>query len=185
MVMNNKIHIFGASGAGTTTLGSLLARRLKIPHFDTDDYYWIETEVPYTEKREVSERVELLRTDLEKHSSWVLSGSCCGWGDFTITMFTLVVFLWIPHELRMARLRKREIDLFGLEAVSPGGWFHDNHREFMSWAEKYDFAGTDMRSRALHEQWISKLPCRVIRFEQPLPALEQVVRVEEVLDIHS
>jgi adenylate kinase family enzyme len=183
--MSDRIHIFGASGTGTTTLGSLLAGRLRIPHLDTDDYYWIETEVPYAEKREVSERVELLRNDLEKHSSWVLSGSLCGWGDFTITMYTLAVFLCIPHELRMARLREREIDRFGLEAISPGGWFHDNHLEFMSWAEKYDFAGTYMRSRALHEQWISKLPCRVIRIEQPLTVLEQAIRVEEVLDMHS
>jgi adenylate kinase family enzyme len=183
MAINYKIHILGASGAGTTTLSSLLAERLKVPHLDTDEYYWFKTDIPYTEKRGVNERVELLRTDLEKHSSWVLSGSLCGWGDFAITMFTLAVFLWIPHELRMARLREREINRFGLEAISPGGWFHDNHQEFMSWAEKYDLAGTDMRSRALHEQWLSKLPCKTIRFEQPLPTLEQAARVEEVLDI--
>ena len=183
--MSNRIHIFGASGTGTTTLGSLLAGRLNIPHFDTDDYYWFKTEVPYTEKREVDERVKLLRTDLEKYSSWVLSGSLCGWGDFAITMFTLAVFLWIPHELRMARLRERELDRFGLKAISPGGWFYENHLEFMAWAEKYDYAGTDMRSRALHEQWISSLPCRVIRFKEPLPALEQAVRIEQVLDMHS
>ena len=85
----------------------------------------------------------------------------------------------------MARLMEREINRFGLEAISPGGWFHDNHLEFISWAEKYDYAGTDMRSRALHEQWISKLPCRVIRFEQPLSDLEQAVSIEEVLDMHS
>ena len=184
MAENHRIHIFGASGAGTTTLGSLLAKRLKIPHLDTDDYYWFETEIPYTEKREVCERVELLRADLEKYSSWVLSGSLCGWGDFAVKMLTLAVFLYVPQEIRIARLRKREIDRFGLEAVSTGGWFHDNHQEFIAWAEKYDSAGPEMRSRALHEQWISRLPCKVIRFEQPLPALEQAVRVEEVLDIH-
>ena len=181
--MNYRIHIFGASGSGTTTLGSLLAKRLRIPHFDTDQYFWIKTKIPFTEKREVNERVKLLKTDLENHSSWILSGSLCGWGDFAIHMFTLVVFLWIPHELRMARLKKREIDRYGLEAISPGGWFHENHQEFMAWAEKYDLGGEDMRSRTVHEQWISKLPGKTIKLEQPLPALELAVSVEEVLDI--
>ena len=182
MVKNHRIHIFGASGAGTTTLGNVLAGRLNIPHLDTDDYYWFETGIPYTEKRGADERVELLRSDLEKYPSWVLSGSLCGWGDFAIDMFTLAVFLWIPQELRIARLREREINQFGLEAVSPGGWFYDNHEEFIAWTEKYDSAGLEMRSRALHEQWINQLPCKTIRFEQPLPALEQAVRVEEVID---
>jgi len=183
MMMNHKIHIFGASGSGTTRLGRLLAKRLKIPHFDTDDYFWIETEIPFTEKREVNERVGLLRTDLLEHSSWVLSGSLCGWGDSAIPMFTLVVFLWIPHELRMERLRAREINRYGLEAISPGGWFCENHREFMAWAAEYDSAGTNMRSRALHEEWVSKLPCKTIKLERPLPVHELAVSVEKALDI--
>jgi len=135
MAKSHRIHIFGASGAGTTTLGNVLAGRLNIPHLDTDDYYWFETGIPYTEKRGADERVELLRSDLEKYPSWVLSGSLCGWGDFAIDMFTLAVFLWIPQELRIARLREREINQFGLEAVSPGGWFYDNHEEFIAWTE--------------------------------------------------
>ena len=39
----------------------------------------------------------------------MLSGSLCGWGDIYIPFFGLVVFLWIPHELRMGRLAAREV----------------------------------------------------------------------------
>jgi hypothetical protein len=35
-----RIHILGASGSGTTTLGHALAARLQCPHFDTDAYFW-------------------------------------------------------------------------------------------------------------------------------------------------
>jgi adenylate kinase family enzyme len=35
-----KIHIFGASGSGVSTLGKSLALQLKIPFYDADDFYW-------------------------------------------------------------------------------------------------------------------------------------------------
>lgn len=181
--MNHRIHIFGASGSGTTTLGSLLAKRLNIPHFDTDEYYWIKTSIPYTVKREVYQRIELLNNDLQNHHSWILSGSLCGWGDFAIPMFTLVVFLWIPHDQRMQRLQAREIDRYGLEAISPGGWFHKNHEEFMAWASKYDLPGTDMRKQELHEQWMNELPCRLLRIDELLSLQESVAKVEEALNL--
>ena len=180
--MNQRIHIFGASGAGTTTLGNLLAKRLNIPHFDTDEYFWIKTSIPYTEKREVNQRIELLKADLQKHPSWILSGSLCGWGDFAIPMFSLVVFLWIPHDLRMERLRAREIERYGLEAISPGGWFHKNHEEFMAWAAQYDLPGIDIRKRELHEQWMSKLLCKVLRLEQLWSVQELALEIEKSIN---
>lgn len=179
--MNHRIHIFGASGSGTTTLGKVLANRLKIPHFDTDNYFWIKTDIPFTEKRDVDKRIELLEPDLKKHPSWVLSGSLCGWGDFAIPLFTVVVFLWVPHDIRMERLKAREIERYGKEAISPGGWFHENYEGFISWAEKYDTAGIDLRSKELHEQWMSKLPCKILRFEQPLSVNDLAIKVQEVL----
>lgn len=36
-----KIHITGASSAGSTTLGSELTTVLSCPYFDTDDYFWL------------------------------------------------------------------------------------------------------------------------------------------------
>ena len=181
MANNTRIHIFGAAGSGTTTLGKSLAERLNILHLDTDDYFWEDTEIPYTEKREQTKRIELLKTDLEKYPEWVLSGSLCGWGDFAIPMFTFAVFLWIPEDLRLSRLREREVTRFGQEALAPGGWFHENHTAFMEWAAQYDSAGTDMRSMALHEEWIKTLSCRLIRFEQPLSADVMTAQIAEYL----
>ena len=66
-MVNKRIHIFGASGTGTTTLGKSLAKRLDIPHLDTDDYYWGNTKIPYTEKRSFEQRIEILKIDLEKN----------------------------------------------------------------------------------------------------------------------
>ena len=175
--MDHRIHIFGASGSGTTTLGQLLSKRIDIPHFDTDDYFWEQSLIPYIKKRERSERVDLLKTKLQRFPEWILSGSLDGWGDFTIPLFTLAIFPWIPEEIRIKRLRKREIERYGSEALSPGGWFHENSEAFIAWASKYDSGGMDIRSRALHEQWMKELPCKLLLFEEPLSLDELISKV--------
>ena len=181
MADNKRIHIFGASGTGTTTLGKSLAERFNIPHLDADDYFWEDTEIPFTRQREINRRIKLLKTDLEESSEWVLSGSLCGWGDFAIPMFSFAVYLWIPQELRLTRLREREVERFGEEALAPGGWFYENHTAFIEWAAQYDSAGTEMRSRALHEEWMKQLTCRLVRFEQPLSVEIMSAQIQEYL----
>ncbi|WP_228410094.1 shikimate kinase [Chryseobacterium viscerum] len=34
-----KIHIFGASGSGVTTLGKALSEELNLEYFDSDDFF--------------------------------------------------------------------------------------------------------------------------------------------------
>ncbi len=45
---SRRVHIFGASGAGTSTLGRALADRHRLVHLDTDDFYWMPTDPPFT-----------------------------------------------------------------------------------------------------------------------------------------
>ncbi len=179
--MQRRIHILGASGSGTTTLGRVLSEKLRIPHFDSDNYFWVKTTIPYTQKTDIQTRVESLGEDLLA-PEWVLSGSLCEWGDFAIPLFTLVVFLWIPQELRLARLKIREISRYGEEALSPGGWFHKNHVEFMEYASSYDSGGLDIRSRQLHEQWLSTIPGPVLRIEEPLSIGELISTVQKMVE---
>jgi adenylate kinase family enzyme len=51
----------GASGAGVTSLGRAVADALAIPHHDTDDYFWQPTPPPYRDKREIADRLRLMR----------------------------------------------------------------------------------------------------------------------------
>lgn len=41
------IHITGASGSGTTTLGRALAQALGWRYLDADRYYWLPTSPPF------------------------------------------------------------------------------------------------------------------------------------------
>lgn len=44
---NRIIHIYGASGSGTTTLAKYICEKLNYVVMDTDDYFWRPTNPPY------------------------------------------------------------------------------------------------------------------------------------------
>jgi adenylate kinase family enzyme len=116
-----RIHITGASGAGVTTLGRALGGSLAIPHHDTDDYFWLPTCPPYRDKRDIGDRLWLMREVFLDRADWILSGSLDGWGDPLILYFDLVVFLYVPTEIRLQRLRSREATRFGV-ALGGARW---------------------------------------------------------------
>jgi len=175
-----RIHIVGASGSGTTTLGRAIAQAFGHAHLDTDDYYWEPTDPPFQVTREPAAREALLGAALDAHPRWVLSGSLCGWGDVFIPRFDLVVFLLATPEIRLARLLERERRRFGAHALAPGGAMHAAHGAFMAWAAGYDDGGEDMRSRRMHERWLAALPCPVIRLEEPLSVTQQMARLTDL-----
>ena len=170
-----RVHILGAAGSGTTTLGAALAARLRCPQHDTDAFFWLPTDPPFTDQRPAAERVALL-APLLAESAWVLSGSLCGWGDVFIPLFDRVVFLALPRDARMARLRRREQARYG-DKIAPGGVMHEASVAFRAWAARYDTAGLEQRSLRTHEEWMSRLPCPVLRLDGMLPSEEQVAQV--------
>ncbi len=177
-----QVHITGASGSGTTTLGVALSARLGISHFDTDDYYWMPTDPGYVEPRPMPERLARLADDLDTEPGWVLSGSMCGWGDPIISRLDLVVFLYVDTGVRMARLREREHREYGQEALAPGGRMHGNHVAFLHYAASYDYGDLQMRSLTRHDAWLADLSCPVLRFEGDVRTEEQVADVLSALE---
>lgn len=176
------IHITGASGSGQTTLGAALAKRFGHHHFDADNYYWIPTDQPFTTPREIEERRRMLGADLNANPRWVLSGSLVNWGDPFIPLFDLVIFLYVPHNIRIARLRAREMTRYGAETIAPDGRLHQHHTDFMTWAEKYDTAGDEQRSLILHNRWLASLACPVVRLEGDLTTEERLTRIEDFIE---
>src|SRR5262245_3203737 len=149
--MPARLHVVGASGSGTTSLAAAVAGRYGHRHLDTDDFYWRRTDPPFREPRPVEERLARLRDAIGGGAPWALSGSLCGWGDPLIALFDLVVFLAVPTVVRLTRLRARELERYGPEAIAPGGAKRESHVAFLDWAGRYDDGPADMRSRALHE----------------------------------
>ncbi len=174
--MTHRIHVFGASGSGTTTLGRAVASALGARFLDTDTYYWFATEPPFTHKREPAERLRLIERDVAGAVDWVLSGSLCGWGDALIDRFTLAVFLHLEPDVRLARLVDRERRRYGAR-IDVGGDLHEAHLAFVDWARLYDVAGEEVRSRALHERWMTTLSCPILRLDAVRPVADLCERV--------
>ncbi len=174
------IHIFGASGSGTTTLGGAIASKWGFAHLDTDDYYWLPTDPPYSAKRAIPERIAMLRAAIANQGDCVLTGSLCGWGDELIPLFTSVVFVKTDSETRLARLRERELNKLGTR-ILPGGDMYEEHEAFLAWAARYDTAGMDQRSLARHEQWLKGLACPVVRVDGSAPVEESLLLIQSAM----
>jgi adenylate kinase family enzyme len=175
-----KIHVVGASGSGTTTLAKALAENMGFGHFDTDDYYWKKTDPPYTEKVPIPDRIKNLKADLSARNTWTLSGSLVSWGESITEFFNVVVFIYLPPEVRLQRIIDRENTRYG-NRIKPGGDMYKTHLEFIEWAKQYDDANFTRRSRVVHEQWLSQLSCPVIRIEGVLSIQDEVEFVKSRL----
>ena len=161
------VHITGASGSGTSTLGRAVASRLGCPVLDADDFYWLPTQPPYAAKRDREQRWAVLRAALEEAGAcWVLSGSVVGWSPDLEAMFTLIVLLEASTLVRLERLRRREDEEHG-----------SVDQAFLDWAAEYDTADESMRSRRRHESWLSGQACPVLRLDstRPVEALTDAV----------
>ena len=160
--MKNRIHIFGASGSGTTTIAKVVCDKLGYKHFDTDSYFWYKTEQPFTEARPAEDRLRLMSTDLKSTEKWVLSGSLDGWGDPLLPLFELVVFVYVPQDIRVERLKKREYERYGDEILA-GGSRYEATKEFIEWAAGYDSGLLAGRNLPRHEKWLAGLEVEAIR----------------------
>jgi adenylate kinase family enzyme len=163
-----RILITGAAGSGATTLGRALAARLGCAHEDSDTYYWVPTDPPFTTTRPPEERIALLLPKLLARRDWVLSGQPIEWGAALEPLYELIVFLRLDHDLRMTRLRRRETADFG-PRIAPGGDMALSNAAFLEWASSYDTAGPERRSLAQHERWLSKQACPVLRLDSAAP----------------
>lgn len=172
-----RLHIFGAAGAGVTTLGRALSEELSVPYFDSDDYFWEATEPPFTVRRPARARDALVAADLARQPDWILGGSVLGWGADWRAAFDLAVFVWLPPALRLARLRRREWQRYGsVWEADPGR--RAQYQAFMAWAGGYD-DGTagGHRTLANHERWLSELAGPVLALRGDLTVAERVAAV--------
>ncbi|WP_339651861.1 AAA family ATPase [Halopseudomonas pelagia] len=173
--MTVRLHIFGASGSGTTTLARVLAKRCGWLHLDTDDFYWLPSKPPYLHKRPPQERVAMINEQTAQVPNWVLSGSLCSWGEALIPSFTHALFLRLDDNERMRRLQQRESQRYGTR-IQPGGDMHAQSQAFLEWAAGYEHGDIQTRSLLMHETWIERhLACPLLRLDSTRETPEELV----------
>jgi adenylate kinase family enzyme len=166
-----RVNVLGASGCGATTLGRSLAAALSLPYYDGDDYFHGPSDPPFQNPRSPEERYALITADLRPTESWVLAGGVAAWEPEPRLDFTCVTFLFVPTDVRIERLRRRERERFG-DRILEGGDMHATHEAFLEWASRYDVGDVEGKTLARHEAFLAKQTCPVLRFDGERPVSE-------------
>ncbi|MCL2298943.1 MAG: AAA family ATPase [Firmicutes bacterium] len=166
--MTGGILIFGPNGAGKTTLARALARLLGCKHMDSEDYFFRESEIPFTNPRTRDEAIGLLHADIAAHPLFVLSACTGDFGAEIISKYALAVFVTAPKELRMQRIEQREEARFGAR-VRPGGDMYERESQFRAWAASRDLSKIDA--------WAQTLACPVIHADGTRDIAENAARI--------
>ena len=159
--MARGIIIFGSAGSGKTTLGKLVAEKLKYPYFDIDDYIWRkDTEKPFTVMYTREEKINRLMTDITKGINFVMAGSMDSFNAPFVPLFDLAIHITASIDIRIARINKREFAIYG-ERIMEGGDMYEGHCHFLHDSSRYDTDGSPCM--ITHAQWADSLPCKVLR----------------------
>jgi len=100
-----KIYILGASGSGKSFLGNKLSDKLKVPHYELDDLYFIRK---YDKPRSYESRAKKAKK-LWAKNKWILDGGGGLWNRDAMKHAELVIWLQTPFRIRSWRLFKRYI----------------------------------------------------------------------------
>lgn len=160
MVGNKKIFcIYGASGAGSTTLGMALCEKLDYCLIDTDNYFWKYPEQPDMRIKEMYESI--IKSD---KTGVAITGSFWNWNTdykFLVDQIDVFVRVMLDQNIRIERLIRRETQRYG-DRIKENGDMYEKHNEFIKWAKKYDDGDLTTRSLKSHLYYEEKFKIKPI-----------------------
>lgn len=162
-----KLYIVGGAGSGKTTLAQNLSKKYNTPHFDLDELNWVNKNGHfYNERRDKTERAQLLSDILKNNPHWVCEGVYFkDWINPILEQADKVIILapskWLQHYRCLKRFINRKLKI---EASA--------HKEtFLSfiklclWNHTYETACLPLLVKKLEN---AHIPFEIIK-TQPLP----------------
>lgn len=162
--MPKGIIILGSAGAGKTTLGKLVAKKLGIAFLDIDEYVWKnDTDIPYTVMYSKDEKIKRLSAATETVEEFVMAGSMNSFHEHFDPLFHLAVYLTADQKTRVERVHSRALERFG-NRILPNGDMFEAHQSFLKDVAGYDY-GTSSCNSEQHEEWLNQLICPILRLD--------------------
>ncbi len=161
--MLNGIIIMGLNGSGKSTICHGLADLLNYRRMDVEDYYFLDSEIPYTKSRTHDMVKQLMLDDIKIYHNYVLSSVGCNWGSEIVSTYKLAILLYAPLQERLERIKQREITRFG-NRVLVGGDMYEAQKRF------HDMVAT--RSEEDIKQQAYSLTCPLLEIDATLPVKE-------------
>ncbi len=166
--MSHKIIVCGGNGAGKSTLGRALAEKTGWVFKDIEDYYFPKTnpEYIYAVQRTEEEVINALYADLKGNDNIIFASVRGNYSEQIAAMFTHAIFLSVPKDIRMKRVRQRSYDRFG-DRIMEGGDLYERENAFFDLVEK--------RSEKSITDWLEALDIPIIK-------VDGTERIEENID---
>ena len=187
------IAIMGLNGCGKSTLAHAIAKRLDFYEMDVEDYYFPEQKnsrqaileqqydvkceykgkLPYSTPRSISEVQEMIRTDIEKHPQFVISGVTMNWDEDILSVIDVAFILEVSTVERVRRVQHREEVRFG-SRVMVGGDMYEQQKAFR------EIIGN--RSNERVEESANRMHCKKVRLDGTKSIEENISNIMSVLE---
>lgn len=158
--------VCGGNGSGKSTLGRALAEALHVCFLDSEALYFPEgqDDNPFAAPRTEAEFLAVLEAETREPDFVFASvkGNC---GPEIRKRFSLAVWIDVPREIRLSRVRERSFRRFGARML-PGGDLYETEERF--------FARVAARSDEEMRAWVERLACPVLRVDGTRPVQDLV-----------
>lgn len=165
--MGTGIQICGLNGCGKSTIGRALAQKIGFHFIDNEDLYFPKSDPldPYASPRSREDAERLLLQEVKKHPYFVFAAVRGDYGKEIQPLYSCVIMVEVPKEIRLKRIRNRSFQKFG-ERMMPGGDLHEGEEAFFKMAEA--------RDDGYVEKWLKDVSCPIIRIDGTKPTEENV-----------
>ena len=167
--MQKRIIVCGLNGAGKSTFGKALAKKLGVAFFDIEDFYFPDRREgdPYAASLPREEVAARLLAALKNHAAFVLASVTADYGEEAEACLDRAVFLHVPDGVRMGRVRDRSYAKFG-ERMLPGGDLYEQEERFFTMAES--------RTEERITSWLARTALPVVHLDGTAPVEENLRR---------
>ena len=161
------ILICGLNGTGKSTLGRMLADRMRYEFIDNEDLFFPKADPSYTFSSPRSEEdvIRLLEEKISENNRFIFAAVRGNYGDRLIASLDYIVLIEVPKQIRSKRVRDRSYQKFGAR-ILPGGDLYDKENKW--------FSLTDGRPETYVTDWLETVNCPVIRIDGTMPVKENV-----------
>ena len=187
------IAIMGLNGCGKSTLAHAIAKRLDFYEMDVEEYYFPEQknsrqavleqqydvkceykgELPYSMPCSAKEVQEMIRSDIEKHQQFVISGVTMNWDEDILSVIDVAFILEVPAQERVKRVQHREEVRFGSRVMS-GGDMYEQQKAFR------DIIAN--RSNERVDESADRLQCKKVRLDGTKSIEESISCIMDILE---
>lgn len=165
--MKTGIIICGLNGAGKSTLGRALAKERGYYFIDVEDLYFPKDDPHYAyASQRTRQEVEIrLASEIHAHGDFVFASVHGDYGESVRSALRCCVYISIPREIRLQRVKNRSYQKFGSRML-PGGDLYEREEKF--------FAFVGSRTEDPVEKWLETLSCPAIKIDGTKPVEENL-----------